>query len=90
MVQRTFTKRKITKRLKKKKQSGGGDTDYWRMTIPDGTGPGAGFSTLVNDIYAIVGSSVNTILDTVAFVKNVTTFKSDMGSEMNPGDPGNL
>ena len=90
-------KRKITKNIRKKKsnnknttsnkynkiQNGGGEADYWRMKIPSGTGTSGSFSTLVNDIYAVVGSSINTMVDTVEFIKNVTTFKSDMGSEFN-------
>ena len=80
-------KRKITKNIRKKynnkKQHGGGEADYWRMKIPSGTGASGSFSTLVNDIYAVVGSSINTMVDTVEFIKNVTTFKSNMGSEFN-------
>ena len=64
-----------------KKQNGGGEADYWRMKIPSGTGTSGGFDTLVNDIYAVVGSSINTMVDTVEFIKNITTFKSNMGSE---------
>jgi len=90
-------KRKITKNIRKKKynnktnkkQHGGGEADYWRMKIPSGTGTSGGFDTLVNDIYAVVGSSINTMVDTVEFIKNITTFKSDMGSEFNSGQsPG--
>ncbi len=97
-------RRKITKSIKKKKyetskakkkikkQKGGSESDYWRMNIPSDTGTSGGFGTLVNDIYAVVGSSINTMIDTVEFIKNVTTFKSDMGSEFNssqtPGTSG--
>ena len=51
------------------------------MKIPSGTGTRGNFDTLVNDIYAVVGNSINTMVDTVEFIKNITTFKSDMGSE---------
>jgi hypothetical protein len=60
------------------------------MSIPGGTGTGAGFITLVDDVWAIVGSSINTIVDTVHFIGNVMSFKSDMGAEFNDstGTPG--
>lgn len=72
------------------KQTGGNsDTDYWRMSVPSGTGTGGGFGTLLNDIIAVVSSSVNTIVDTVHFVENVMSLKGDMGTEFsNHGSPG--
>ena len=88
-------KRKMTKNSRKKKQTtskskklnknqmGGSETDYWRMKIPSGTGTSGSFTTLVNDIYAVVGSSINTMVDTIEFIKNITTFNSNMGSEFN-------
>lgn len=63
------------------KQHGSGETDYWRMKIPSGASPDGNFGALVDDIWAVVGSSINTMVDTIEFIKNVTTFKSDMGSE---------
>jgi hypothetical protein len=91
---RTTKKKNYNKTKKKtkksnKKQHGGGEADYWRMKIPSGTSPAGNFGALVDDIWAVVGSSINTMVDTVEFIKNVTTFKSDMGSEFNSGQsPG--
>ena len=85
------TKSKRTKIKKRIKQQTGGnsDTDYWRMSVPSGTGTGGGFGTLLNDIIAVVSSSVNTIVDTVHFVENVMSLKGDMGTEFsNHGSPG--
>lgn len=66
-----------------KKQRGG------RMSIPGGTGTAGNFGTLLNDIVAVIASSINTITDTTKFVKNVITFKGDMGTEFNStGAPG--
>lgn len=79
IAKRKITKRKITKRIYKNKQHGG----YWRMHVPNNTGTDASFTVLIDDVIAIIASSVNTMIDTVEFIKNVSTFKSDMGSEWN-------
>lgn len=76
----TRTKNTRTKKSNQK-QHGGGEADYWRMKIPSGASPAGNFGALVDDIWAVVGSSINTMVDTIEFIKNVTTFKSDMGSE---------
>lgn len=74
------------------KQTGGNsnsDTDYWRMSIPGGTGTEGSFGTLLDDIVAVVASSINTIVDTTHFIENVMSFKGDMGTEFsNHGAPG--
>jgi hypothetical protein len=80
---KSIRKNKINKNKTKQKQHGSGEADYWRMKIPSGTGTAGNFGTLVDDIWAVVGSSINTMIDTVEFIKNVTTFNSDMGSEFN-------
>ena len=68
---------------------GGSQLDYWRMSVPSGTGTSGGFGTLIDDVVAVVASSINTIVDTVHFVKNVMSFKSDMGTEWSKtGAPG--
>ena len=59
------------------------------MSIPSNTGTEGSISVLVNDIYAIVGSVVNTFIDTADFIGDVVSFKSDMGSHFNDaGAPG--
>lgn len=74
------------------KQTGGNsdsNLDYWRMSIPGGTGTDGSFGTLLDDIVAVVASSVNTIVDTVHFVENVMSLKGDMGTEFSSsGAPG--
>ena len=92
-------KNKINKIIRKKKYNqkggdaatdlGGSQVDYWRMSVPGGTGTHGNFGTLIDDVVAVVASSINTIVDTVHFVKNVMSFKSDMGSEWShTGSPG--
>tara|TARA_B100000963_G_scaffold350744_1_gene361405 strand:+ start:1471 stop:1779 length:309 start_codon:yes stop_codon:yes gene_type:complete len=77
ITKRKITNRKITKRIYKNKQHGG----YWRMHVPSNTGTDPSFTVLIDDVIALIASSVNTMIDTVEFIKNVSTFKSDMGSE---------
>lgn len=88
----TFTKTKKLYNKKNIKQIGGNsdsNLDYWRMSIPGGTGTEGSFGTLLDDIVAVVASSVNTIVDTVHFVENVMSLKGDMGTEFSSsGAPG--
>ena len=93
-VKKASPKRKV---LKNKKTSikqtggniGGSEVDYWRMHVPGGTGTKGNFPTLLDDIVAVVASSINTIVDTVHFVDNVMSLKGDMGTEFNNhGAPG--
>ena len=59
------------------------------MSVPGGTGTDGSFGTLLDDIVAVVASSVNTIVDTVHFVENVMSLKGDMGTEFSSsGAPG--
>ena len=93
-VKKASPKRKVVnKNSKKIKQSGGNvggsEVDYWRMSVPSGTGTEGNFPTLLDDIVAVVASSINTIVDTVHFVENVMSLKGDMGTEFSSsGAPG--
>ena len=93
-VKKTSLKKKayynnISKNIKQTGGNSDSNLDYWRMSIPGGTGTEGSFGTLLDDIVAVVASSVNTIVDTVHFVENVMSLKGDMGTEFSSsGAPG--
>ena len=78
-------KNKKLNNKKPKKQKGGLGT----ISIPSNTGTSGSLSVLTNDIWAVVGSTINTMIYTINFIGDAVNFKSDMGAKFNDsGAPG--